>query len=253
MLEMVFPALLGAAVNLSPAEARHIGHKIWQNECGGTVSGLTSWNAGENFASLGIGHFIWYPKGVTGPFEESFPKLVSFVASRGGKLPALLAHKTDLPCPWSSRGEFVSAQNSAQMQELRRFLTDTVDLQTQFMVNRLETSLPKMLQETSAPNRAKIERNFNRLSGSAGGCYALIDYVNFKGEGVLPTERYQGQGWGLLQVLEGMEDTEQNPAAAFSRSAGDVLKRRVHNSPPARNEAKWLPGWLNRVNSYSRG
>ena len=27
---------------LSPAEARQIGKRIWQNECNGTVSGLTS-------------------------------------------------------------------------------------------------------------------------------------------------------------------------------------------------------------------
>ena len=29
-----------------------------------------------------------------------------------------------------------------------------------------------------------------------------MDYVNFKGEGVSSSERYRGQGWGLLQVLE---------------------------------------------------
>ena len=52
--------------------------------------GLTSWNQGEDFASLGIGHFIWYPKGRRGPFEESFPKLVSFVSKRGANLPTLL-------------------------------------------------------------------------------------------------------------------------------------------------------------------
>jgi hypothetical protein len=50
-----------AAINLSPAETRRIGNRIWQNECGGTLAGLTSWNTGENFASLGIGHFIWDP------------------------------------------------------------------------------------------------------------------------------------------------------------------------------------------------
>ena len=67
-----------------------IGKKIWQNECGGTVAGLTSWNTGENFASLGIGHFIWYPKGVRGPFDESFPELVAFAASRNAKLPEVV-------------------------------------------------------------------------------------------------------------------------------------------------------------------
>ena len=36
---------------------------------GGTISGLTSWNVGENFASLGIGHFIWYRKRPARPFR----------------------------------------------------------------------------------------------------------------------------------------------------------------------------------------
>ena len=69
-----------AAVVLSHGDTLTIGRKIWQNECNGTIAGLTSWNEGENFASLGIGHFIWYPKNQRGPFEESFPKLVSFIA-----------------------------------------------------------------------------------------------------------------------------------------------------------------------------
>src|SRR5438552_18973326 len=64
-----------SAIALSHAEALRIGKRIWQNECNGTVAGLTSWNTGEDFASLGIGHFIWYPEGRRGPFEESFSKL----------------------------------------------------------------------------------------------------------------------------------------------------------------------------------
>src|SRR6478672_10097195 len=107
-----------AAINLSPAEAQRIGHKIWQNECNGTISGLTSWNAGEDFASLGIGHFIWYPEGRKGPFEESFPKLVAFISSRGAKLPALLLAVGSLqPCPWNSRDEFLQAQNTSEMNQ----------------------------------------------------------------------------------------------------------------------------------------
>src|SRR5690349_20237862 len=70
---------VSAAVSLSHEDAMRIGRKVWQNECGGTVAGLTSWNTGENFASLGIGHFIWYPAGARGPFEESFPPFVRYV------------------------------------------------------------------------------------------------------------------------------------------------------------------------------
>src|SRR5947207_9938842 len=84
-----------AAINLSPSDARRIGKRIWQNECNGTVAGLTSWNAGETFASLRIGHFIWYPKGQRGPFEESFPKFLSFAGNSGALLPVWLQHRTE--------------------------------------------------------------------------------------------------------------------------------------------------------------
>jgi hypothetical protein len=81
------------------------------------------------------------------------------------------------------------------------------------------------------------------------GCYALIDYVNFKGEGILSTERYQGHGWGLLQVLEHMSD-DGSATQSFAAAAAAVLRERVRNAPPERHEARWLPGWLNRVATY---
>jgi len=242
-----------AAVNLSPAETRRIGNKIWQNECGGTVAGLTSWNAGENFASLGIGHFIWYPKGVRGPFDESFPKFVEFAVGRGTKLAAVAAAKDG--CPWKSRTEFNATIQSPAMKELRAFLARTIDLQAEFLVHRLREALPKMLAEAGGANHGQVQANFDRVASTANGCYALVDYVNFKGEGVLATERYAGQGWGLLQVLEGMkeETTGREAVKSFAESAKMVLRNRVRNSPPARNEARWLPGWLKRVDSYIEG
>jgi len=78
--------------------------------------------------------------------------------------------------------------------------------------------------------------------------------VNFKGEGVLHTERYQGQGWGLLQVLEAMDGTSVSGAVdEFARAASAVLTRRVQNSPAERHESRWLSGWIRRVNSYNGG
>lgn len=229
-----------------------IGHKVWQNECGGTVAGLTSWNAGENFASLGIGHFIWYPAGQRGPFEESFPVFARYVQKRGAKLPDLLfEQKGDLVCPWNSRAEFQAAESSPGMKNLRRFLADTIDLQADFLVERLRAALPKMLAAAPPEAQPKIEDRFNRLANRAQGCYALIDYVNFKGEGVLASERYKGQGWGLLQVLEGMSDESgASPVGEFADSAERVLRARVKNAPPPRQERRWLAGWLKRVDSY---
>jgi len=243
------------ATTIPHTDALKVGKRVWQNECNGTISGLTSWNQGEDFASLGIGHFIWYPKGRKGPFEESFPLLVSFVSNRGAKLPTLLLGVgRGQPCPWNSRAEFLQAQNSAEMNRLRRFLADTIDLQAEFLVARLEAALPKMLAEAAPADRTNVQQQFERLTKTPQGCYALIDYVNFKGEGVLHTERYQGQGWGLLQVLEAMHGNSDSGAPEeFARAAKVVLTRRVQNAPTDRHESRWLTGWLRRVNSYSGG
>jgi len=240
---------LQAAIDISPADAQRIGKRIWQNECGGTIFGLTSWNAGENFASLGIGHFIWYPKGRRGPFDESFPKLVSFVSAHGAKLPQFLLPGHDSFCPWNSRAEFEHAIDSPKMKQLRQFLVDTIDLQAQFLITRLQEALPKMMSQ--AADRENLQRQFERVASTAQGCYALVDYVNFKGEGTLVTERYRGQGWGLLQVLENMHNS-QSALDEFAASAKTILRRRVANSPPERGEARWLPGWLARVDGYAK-
>ena len=242
------------AVTLSHADVLKIGKRIWQNECNGTIAGLTSWNAGEDFASLGIGHFIWYPKGRRGPFDESFPKVVNFISKRGAKLPALLLASGEKQCPWNSRTEFLRAQHSTEMNQLRSFLADTIDLQAEFLIARLEGALPKMLAEAAPSDRANVQEQFARLTKTPQGCYALVDYVNFKGEGVLSTERYEGKGWGLLQVLEAMHGTSDAGAVdEFSRAAKAVLTRRVQNSPPDRHESRWLSGWIRRVNSYNGG
>jgi hypothetical protein len=242
-------ASVHAAINISPADAQRIGKRIWQNECGGTISGLTSWNSGENFASLGIGHFIWYPKGEHGPFDESFPKLVSFVSARGAKLPEFLLPGHDSFCPWNSRAEFQQAIDSPKMKQLRQFLLDTIDLQAQFLINRLQQAMPKMMSQ--AADRENLQRQFDRLASIPQGCYALVDYVNFKGEGTLVTERYHGHGWGLLQVLENMHGT-QSALDEFVASAKTILRQRVANSPPERGEARWLSGWLARVDGYAK-
>jgi len=140
------------------------------------------------------------------------------------------------------------------MNQLRQFLADTIDLQAEFLMARLESALPKMVAEAEPSDRDNVKAQFERLTKTPQGWYVLIDYVNFKGEGVLHTERYQGQGWGLLQVLEAMHGTSNSGAVdEFSRAAKAVLTRRVQNSPTERHESRWLSGWIRRVNSYNGG
>ncbi len=243
-----------SGIVLDAASANAIGKKIWQNECGGTVEGLTSWNAGEDFPSLGIGHFIWYVPGRPGPFQESFPPLLAYMRERGVSLPAWLAEARG--CPWTSRAEFLQAQQSPRLKELRQLLANTVPVQTEFIVRRLERSLPEMQKVTPAPtDKDRLQKHFHLLASTRNGLYAMIDYVNFKGEGIKPEERYRGQGWGLRDVLLEMRPTS-DPAAAtqeFSEAAKRVLRRRVENSPSERGESRWLAGWMNRCETYKRG
>ena len=236
-----------SGIRISDAEAESIGKKIWRNECAGTKDGLTSWNKGEDFPSLGIGHFIWYPAGKRGPFKESFPGLIDFLQSQGVRLPEwLVAAKA---CPWPDRASFMADFNGPKLTGLRDLLASTVGQQARYAALRLEAALPKMLEAAPAAERDQIRTEFYRVANSPGGLYALMDYVNFKGEGTSSTERYQGEGWGLLQVLAGMTESG-SPTAAFSKSADRVLTRRVELSPPARGEKRWLPGWRNRLATY---
>src|SRR6266566_8487280 len=99
---------------------------------------------------------IWYPKGQRGPFDESFPKLVRFVSAHGAKLPPFLLAGHDTFCPWDSRVEFQQAIDSPKMKQLRQFLVDTIDLQAQFLIARLQDALPKMMAQAS--DRENVQR-----------------------------------------------------------------------------------------------
>jgi hypothetical protein len=240
-----------SALKISTKQAQEIGQRVWMNECAGTIEGLTSWNEGEEFASLGIGHFIWCPKGKVCPFSESFPRLIAFLKDHKVKVPAWL--KQQPACPWNSRKDFLNNLKNPKMIELRTLLSQTIELQTEFIIERLEQAVPTMLRSMPDTKKVHIKRQFNRLEQTPQGTYALIDYVNFKGEGFAVSENYNGQGWGLLHVLENMKGTSPHKAPEeFVFCAKRLLTQRVKNAPPARNESRWLPGWKNRLDTYTR-
>ena len=257
LLVLIFAGLVGGishaetpSANISTATAKKIGQRIWQNECAGTISGLTSWNSGENFASLGIGHFIWYPAGVKGPYEESFPAVLKHFKSRGVKVPAWLLEAEH--CPWPTKKTFEAQRDSVRMKELRNLLANTVPLQTEVLVARFLDGTKTILKAAPAPERPAIQARIKALSEIPGGLYGMMDYVNFKGEGTNPAERYQGVGWGLLQVLQEMKGTPTGMAAVveYSAAARRTLDRRIQLAP--KKETQWREGWLSRCAGYAR-
>ncbi|MET0220632.1 MAG: hypothetical protein ABW213_08245 [Tardiphaga sp.] len=244
---------------LSADVARKIGQKIWLNETGGKVDAITAWNANEDFASLGIGHFIWFPLGKWLPFEESFPSLLEFMRKKNAHLPGWL-NQPQIPAnPWTSRAEFKKNFNSPQMRELRQFLLDTVAEQTQFLVARAQGAMEKILKNTpDATEREHIVAQFSRVVRGCEDLYPLIDYINFKGEGTNPNEAAadkqtgQRQGWGLKQVLLTMNGDSTDPKsvrAAFADAVQAVLQRRIRNLPANR---VFEVGWLRRADTYRR-
>ncbi|QBM17401.1 hypothetical protein MARI_15140 [Marinobacter sp. JH2] len=255
VLAVAFPAAAKNVADpegfgLSPAELAWVGERIFQNECAGRRECLVHWNQGEAFPSLGIGHFIWYPEGVSDRFTESFPALLEFMRKEGVTMPAWVADAKG--APWPDRSHFYdAASQSDRVQSLRTFLYDTRGLQVRFIQQRAGASLEKVVAAAPYKQKRAVREKLRALMQTPGGVYAVMDYVNFKGEGVSEAERYQGQGWGLLQVLLAMPAAPARPLVAFREAAAEVLTRRARNAVNSIERERWLPGWLKRLQTYN--
>ena len=238
---------------LSQYELNVISEKIYQNETSGNPKNLMFWSTNESFASLGIGHFIWYPKGEPKRFDETFPSMIDYYVANKVQIPQWLHHARKNGAPWRDRATFERARGDKEFQQLKILLMNTKSLQTQFFFDRLHASIPEITEHVAPEYRKHIVNNYNALVATTGGLYPLIDYINFKGKGIKATERYNGQGWGLLQVLKNMKPVQKGPFALieFSKSAKEILERRVRNSPPQNNESRWLKGWSKRTTGYA--
>lgn len=206
------------------------------------------WNPGEAFPSLGIGHFIWYPAQVEAGFTESFPHLIAHLRARHITLPPWLEALQPFDAPWANREAFIALRDGPRAESLRRFLESHIAEQTAFMLARLQQAIPQLLAQEHQALRPALANKLEALCSTPQGWYALIDYVNFKGEGLAPGETHQGRGWGLLQVLQEMQGGE--PAYDdFAKAAARVLSRRAElaDNPI---EHQWLSGWLKRLNTY---
>ncbi|HBO92416.1 MAG: hypothetical protein CMK83_18370 [Pseudomonadales bacterium] len=239
------------AIPPSPGELTRIGDLIYRNECNRQPQCLVDWNPGEDFPSLGIGHFIWYPEGVEPRFTESFPLLVQHLNQQRVTLPRWLDQLNPLTAPWPDRATFLQQRDSKPVLALQAFLARHTDAQTAFLLQRLQQALPDLMQQVPSAERPGLQRKLTQLCDSWLGWYSLIDYVNFKGEGLNPSEAYAGKGWGLKQVLIRMNGGNAHSAhERFADAAAAVLTQRARLSGRSIEQEVWLPGWLKRIDSY---
>ena len=246
--------LSGTASGQDSPYAQHLdwlGRQVFQNECRSKPACLTSWNAGEDFPSLGIGHFIWYGAGQQEIFEETFPQLLLFLQQRQIALPTWLQNSTKPDNPWPNRAAFNAAQDDEQMRELRALLLATASLQAEFIISRFSRTEEKIVFSFPSADRSKARRILEGLAAEHPplGQYALIDYLHFKGSGLNSAERYHDMGWGLKQVITEMLGAEVS-LQQFVKAGTAVLDRRISNAPVERRESRWRAGWHSRLQSY---
>ena len=236
---------------LSEAEKEWLGRNIFENECDSNFECLTTWNKGEEFPSLGIGHFIWYHSEQESPFEETFPQLIEFMRANDAPGPAWLFEQIGLDSPWRSRINFYASFYDPNMTELREFLAQHKKLQVEFIIARFNQTLGQIVLDFPDSEKSAVEDLIQTIGSDFNphGLYALIDYVHFKGTGLNPSERYDGHGWGLRQVINNMLE-KQASLQNFVKSAEYILERRVNHAPLERSEQQWLAGWHKRLGTY---
>jgi len=252
---------LGGAIktnSISKVELEWIGQRIYQNECAAKPENLIHWGEGEAFPSLGIGHFIWYPSGVSEKYHEMFPQMVAYV-SQYEPAPEWLQQLKPFDAPWASKQLLQSELKTDELIALRNWLLTTKGLQSEFIAQQLTLRFNRYPFENTEQT-VRIQNLYNRLLSFKTGRFALIDYVNFKGVGD-KSEQYQGQGWGLVSVLEDMLEwhaseilllqmSEAQLLQMFIDSAKRRLELRVKLAPAERGEQRWLRGWFKRLDSY---
>ncbi len=236
----------GQKVVIDQKTADWIVNRVWQNETGANRENYIFWNPEEAFPSLGIGHFIWYPNGVKLDFPDVFPQFVQYVQL---KRASAVVPEVQGSCPWQSRAEFLNAKGGTVYSKIMAFLDQVVDLQKMYIVHAWQKGMSQVL---TVSQRVSFVRNqILRLSQTQLGLYAMVDYVNFKGDGL-------SHSWGIMQVLEEMvEDQRMSVDLAFAASCWLALKRRVDTHPEDKKFASLLDlstsnpgGWIRRLASY---
>lgn len=283
-----------------------LGEALYKNEANCQIKNLTHWNKNEEFPSLGLPHAIWYGTKSSKKYQEQFPELIRSIrknlkSHEKVKLtwPTLLKTENIGAAPWENASEFAKIQNtsleiessldSAQLSEiekkkyplykqafelfeLRHFLANPIvlRLQASYVVEKTFLSLHQMISSVhqQSPTEAqKIYLQIQQLIETQEGVLAIIDYLNFKGDGLKPSERTTlgHYSWGLLTVLELMPsvkiptaDCQQKTTCAnrrFAQAALCTLQRLAYFSGPIGSQEQtqryaWLNGgWKTRIES----
>jgi hypothetical protein len=241
---------------------------LYKNEADCKIENLTHWNSKEDFPSIGLPHAIWYPAHIQKKYQEQFPELIYFIQKNlkhheKTKLtwPLLLNQKPLGAAPWKTQKDFAEIQkvslkieiardstelislkkeyasvyaNAYELFEIRHFLANPIvlRLQAKFVVEKTLLSLYRILAaaEKESPQKALLlQTQINRLLRTPEGVLSLVDYLNFKGEGIKSSERTPVlfYSWGLKSTLEIMSKSkwQQNECNEINKNDGACASR----------------------------
>lgn len=222
--------------------------KIYTNETGGNPDNLIYHNPKEGFCSIGIGHFLWFTDSTKAAFKETFPALLTEMNGTDGVF--FDEVNTTIPdkCPWKSQTEVDSAKATPLYKKLFAGLTSTKgkQLQVKYMAFRAAEALDEIIIKDK-----EMSSVIEQLLADDKGTYAVIDYVNFKGNSA-SGEDYNGHTWGLDTVLAVMpSDTTIPLMRRFEIAAETTLEARVREAKVlGKDESMFLPGWKKRIETY---
>jgi len=189
-----------------------IGKQIWQNESNGTVAGLTAWNAGKlrftwNWA------FYLVPEACVARSKKAFQNCSRSCENVTG----------DSGVPISRPLAQELARRIFQRAQIQRKCgTATISRAHNRCAGAIHVArLPTIArQDARMKPRRQIaplwSAQFARVASTSHGCYALVDYVNFKGEGVT-YRTLSRRRLGITPSLEQMHGMKMAGAATNFR------------------------------------
>jgi hypothetical protein len=240
------PSNQDSTFDLTDDELHAIALQIELNETGGNQEALVYWNESETFPSLGLGHAIWVQKEnveALNRYGTFFPRLVKRIRDNGHALPDFLEKLApDYDCPWPDRATYVkTAEIIRQRQEMLNLMIRTKKEQIVLILDRF---LDAEKRYSNEPNFELIQPLIAELKKTPQGWYALLDYVNFKGEGSDKAESY-----GLKNALvAGAKSKETTPGAKIAKGCEIVLVGRISREPDV---AQHREGWVKRCQTYA--
>ena len=195
--------------------------------------------------NLGIGQFIWYSNQSSKKYNETFPEFISFLKKKtsSNKIPHEFLTR------FKNKKEFIKWKNQhkTRVNQLEDWLTSKkmMQYQTLFIIDKFKNSMQKILVDVDS-NRYKNFQAMMRVK-AGHGLFIMIDYMNFKGTGLSKRERYNNQGWGIVQVLDLMNTKSPDTVLEFKNKAESLLKTRIKNHP---SDKKYFKSWKNHLNTY---